>query len=131
MLYIPTMWYYDISVTYFAGFQSVKFVIIPHVLFSKNFCEILLYNPPLVVLTYGAYSALNSCETGDIDRHAQEQIRRKTWGNSQELSDLFPQLAQTWQTWGCNAYNDEMPWKPLHWRHNERDGVSDHQRLHC
>ena len=51
MLYIPTMWYYDISVTYFAGFQSVKFVIIPHVLFSKNFCEILLYNPPLVVLT--------------------------------------------------------------------------------
>ena len=20
-----------------------------------------------------------------------------------ELSDLFPQLAQTWQTWGCNA----------------------------
>ena len=46
------MWYYDISVTYFAGFQSVKFVIIPHVLFSKNFCEILLYNPPLVVLTY-------------------------------------------------------------------------------
>ena len=24
-----------------------------------------------------------------------------------------------------------MPWKPLHWRHNERDGVSNHQRLYC
>ena len=49
----------------------------------------------------------------------------------EELSDLFPQLAQTWQTWGCNACNSEMPWKPLHWRHSERDGVSNHQRLHC
>ena len=27
--------------------------------------------------------------------------------------------------------HDEMPWKSLHWRHNERDGVSNHQRLHC
>ena len=24
-----------------------------------------------------------------------------------------------------------MPWKPLHRRHNERDGVSNHRRLHC
>ena len=52
-----------------------------------------------------------------------------------EFSDLFPQPAQTWQTWGYNAYtcNDETPWKhflhlaflmesfdlpnPLHWCH--------------
>ena len=58
-------------------------------------------------------------------------IRRKREVIHKELSDLFPQLAQTWQTWGCNAYNDGMPWKPLHWRHNERNGVSNHQRLYC
>ena len=32
---------------------------------------------------------------------------------------------------GVVMHNDEMPWKPLHWRHNKRDGVSNHQRLHC
>ena len=58
------------------------------------------------------------------------QIRRKREIIHKELSDLFPQLAQTWKNWGCNAYNDEMPWKSLHWRHNERKGVSNHQRLH-
>ena len=58
------------------------------------------------------------------------QIRGKHEVIHYELSDLFPQLAQTWQTWGSNAYNDEMPRKPLHWRHNERDGVSNHQFLH-
>ena len=59
------------------------------------------------------------------------QIRGRHEVIHKELSDLFPQLAQTWQTWGCTVYNDEMSWKPLHWRHNERDGVSNHQRLHC
>ena len=59
------------------------------------------------------------------------QIGRKCEVIHTELSDLFPQLAETWQTWDCNAYDGEMPWKPLHWRQNERNGASNHQRLHC
>ena len=43
---------------------------------------------------------------------------------------LYLSLAQIWQTWGCNAFNDEMLWKSLHRRHNERND-SNHQRPHC
>ena len=40
------------------GFHRVKFVIIPHALYSSNICEILLYNRQLVVLN------TNMCSSG-------------------------------------------------------------------
>ena len=52
--------------------RRVKLVVIPHVLYNNNFCEILLYNRQLVVITheliYGVRAAIyllgeNYCET--------------------------------------------------------------------
>ena len=55
MPHTPAPWYFVISVIHHQGFHRVKFVIIPHTLYSRNICEILLYNWQLVVLLGGRF----------------------------------------------------------------------------
>ena len=74
MLHIPAYWCFDLSVTYPQGFHKVKFVIIPHVLYKINICEILSYNRQSLVLGYQLICVVraayrwrkNNCETGLI-----------------------------------------------------------------
>ena len=47
--YIPALWYFGTSVIYPPWFRWVKLVVKPHVLYSSNICEILLYTRQLVV----------------------------------------------------------------------------------
>ena len=38
------------------------------------------------------------------------------------------QIDQIFEIWQCA---ETLAWFPLQWRHNERDGVLNHRRLHC
>ena len=52
MLYIPALWYFDISVKCPHRFRRIKFVIKLHVLYSSNISEILLSNRQLPAIMY-------------------------------------------------------------------------------
>ena len=65
MLHITTLGYSDTSVIY-SKYFVVKFVLIPHVLYSNDICEILLYKPQLAVIT---------CERIYVVRTAHEPLK--------------------------------------------------------
>ena len=82
---IPTLWYFDTSVTYPLWFHRIKFVVIPHVLYDCNICEILLYN---------RHELINGCSP------LGEQL---LWNRSIAVDDLATQgtrasvaIALTW-----------------------------------
>ena len=52
ILHIPALCNFDTSVLYPQWFRRIKFVIIPHVLYSSHINEIFLYNRQVIVITY-------------------------------------------------------------------------------
>ena len=63
MLPIPALWYLDTSVIYPNESNESNLLWYPHILYSNNICEILLYNRQLVItneLIYIVWAAHNS-----------------------------------------------------------------------
>ena len=54
-------------------------------------------------------------------------ISEKIWTQSISLSSKRP----CWNDGDCCCSCTEVCHQPLHWRHNERDGVSNHRRPDC
>ena len=54
-----------------------------------------------------------------------------SWGNGMACCITAPSQSVPEPTLTCNSFGRENFHWSLQWRHNERDGVSNHRRLNC